>query len=104
MAFYIIIVHYKYTVRMESKENQESITFSKEQMESLKQVVLSSVFKILPSLMKDITPQIIESAEILIKEIIKKVTSSNPEPLEETNENFGQRTNSFIREKELPAT
>ena len=56
---------------MPNNENiQKPIKLSESQMESIKQAVLNSVLEILPSLIKDLAPKILESAEKIIKENI----------------------------------
>ena len=54
---------------MPNNENiQKPVTLSESQIESIKQAVLNSLLDILPSLIQDLAPRIMKSAETIIKE------------------------------------
>ena len=61
---------------MASSEIGQEFVLSAEQMESIKQSVLNSFLEILPNIINEIAPTIMQSAEMIIKKRIGEVISS----------------------------
>ena len=81
---------------MPNNENiQKPIKLSESQMESIKQAVLNSVLNILPSLIKDLAPKIMESAEKIIKENLDEFMPPALETLQLTSPTAKDEARSF---------
>ena len=81
---------------MPNNENiQKPIKLSESQMESIKQAVLNSVLDILPSLIKDLAPKIMESAEKIIKENLDDFMPPALETLQLTSPTAKDQARSF---------
>ena len=63
---------------MASSEIGQEFILSAEQMESIKQSVLNSFLEILPNIINEIAPTIMQSAEKIIKKHIGEVIPSTP--------------------------
>ncbi len=70
---------------MASNENQEPLSLSEVQLQSIKEAVLQSVLEVLPTIINSVTPTIIESAENIIKEKIQEML---PTPSGFVNQNL----------------
>ena len=67
-----------------NETNSEHFQLSVKQLESIQQTVLNSVLQILPKIITDLTPKILESAEELMKDSISKMMSIASDALNKT--------------------